>query len=142
MSSRLFQEVREERGLAYSVFSYQSSYEDVGTFTIYASASKQNLDALKQQIDQTLFDLVTGGITEVELDNAKEQLKGGFVLGLEGTEDFMNRNGVNELIHQNHRSVDEVLAKIDAISMETIDELITQILLSEPAIAIIGPENE
>lgn len=142
MSSRLFQEVREERGLAYSVFSYQSSYEDVGTFTIYASASKQNLDALKQQIDQTLFDLVAGGVTETELDNAKEQLKGGFVLGLEGTEDFMNRNGVNELIHQNHRSVDEVLAKIDAISMETIDELITQILLSEPAIAIIGPENE
>lgn len=142
MSSRLFQEVREERGLAYSVFSYQSSYEDVGTFTIYASASKQNLDALKQQIDQTLFDLVAGGVTETELENAKEQLKGGFVLGLEGTEDFMNRNGVNELIHQNHRSVDEVLAKIDAISMETIDELITQILLSEPAIAIIGPENE
>lgn len=142
MSSRLFQEVREERGLAYSVFSYQSSYEDVGTFTIYASASKQNLDALKQQIDQTLFDLVAGGVTETELENAKEQLKGGFVLGLEGTEDFMNRNGVNELIHQNHRSVDEVLAKIDAISMETIDELITQILLSEPAIAIIGPEND
>ncbi|MER1989375.1 MAG: insulinase family protein, partial [Solibacillus isronensis] len=122
--------------------SYQSSYEDVGTFTIYASASKQNLDALKQQIDQTLFDLVAGGVTETELENAKEQLKGGFVLGLEGTEDFMNRNGVNELIHQNHRSVDEVLAKIDAISMETIDDLITQILLSEPAIAIIGPENE
>lgn len=142
MSSRLFQDVREERGLAYSVFSYQSSYEDVGTFTIYASASKQNLDALKQQIDQTLFDVVVGGVTEEELDNAKEQLKGGFVLGLEGTEDHMNRNGVNELVHQQHRTVDEVLAKIDAISMETVDELITQILLTAPAIAIIGPENE
>ncbi|WP_274309497.1 M16 family metallopeptidase [Solibacillus daqui] len=142
MSSRLFQDVREERGLAYSVFSYQSSYEDVGVFTIYASASKQNLDALKQQIDQTLFDVVTGGVTEEELENAKEQLKGSFVLGLEGTEDYMNRNGVNELIHQHHRTVDEVLAKIDAISMDTIDELITEILLTEPAIAIIGPENE
>ena len=54
----------------------------------------------------------------------------------------MNRNGVNELIHQNHRTVDEVLAKIDQISMETIDALITKILLTEPAIAIIGPENE
>lgn len=142
MSSRLFQDVREERGLAYSVFSYQSSYEDVGAFTIYASASKQNLDALKQQIDQTLFDVVIGGVTEEELENAKEQLKGSFVLGLEGTEDHMNRNGVNELIHQNHRTVDEVLTKIEAISMETIDELITQVLLTEPAIAIIGPENE
>lgn len=142
MSSRLFQDVREDRGLAYSVFSFQSSYEDVGAFTIYASASKQNLDTLKQQIDQTLFDVVAGGVTEEELENAKEQLKGGFVLGLEGTEDHMNRNGVNELIHQNHRSVDEVLAKIDAISMETMDDLITKILLNEPAIAIIGPENE
>lgn len=142
MSSRLFQDVREERGLAYTVFSYQSSYEDVGAFTIYASASKQNLDALKQQIDQTLFDVITGGVTEEELENAKEQLKGSFVLGLEGTEDYMNRNGVNELIHQHHRSVDEVLTKIDAISMDTIDELITEILLTEPAIAIIGPENE
>lgn len=142
MSSRLFQDVREDRGLAYSVFSYQSSFEDVGAFTIYASASKQNLDALKQQIDQTLFDVVTGGVTEEELENAKQQLKGGFVLGLEGTEDFMTRNGVNELIHQNHRTVDEVLAKIDTISMETIDELISKILLTEPAIAIIGPENE
>ena len=142
MSSRLFQDVREDRGLAYSVFSYQSSYEDVGAFTIYASTSKQNLDSLKQQIDQTLFDVVAGGVTEEELENAKEQLKGSFVLGLEGTEDHMNRNGVNELIHRNHRSVDEVLAKIDAITMESMDELITKILLNEPAIAIIGPEKE
>ena len=142
MSSRLFQDVREDRGLAYSVFSYQSCYEDVGAFTIYASASKQNLDKLKQQIDQTLFDVVAGGVTEEELENAKEQLKGSFVLGLEGTEDHMNRNGVNELIHQQHRTVDEVLTKIDAISMDAMDELITKILLNEPAIAIIGPENE
>ncbi len=142
MSSRLFQDVREDRGLAYSVFSFQSSFEDVGAFTIAASASRQNLDALKQQIDQTLFDVVAGGVTEEELENAKEQLKGSFVLGLEGTEDHMNRNGVNELIHQNHRTVDEVLAKIDAISMDSMDDLITKILLNEPAIAIIGPENE
>ena len=140
MSSRLFQEVREERGLAYSVFSYQSCYEDVGAFTISASASKQNLEKLKQQIDQTLFDIVTGGVTEEELENAKEQLKGSFVLGLEGTEDHMSRNGVNELVHRQHRSVDDVLARIDAISMEQVDSLITEILLAEPAISIIGPK--
>ena len=141
MSSRLFQEVREERGLAYSVFSYQSCYADVGTFTIYASTSKQNLDTLQHQIDKTLFELVTGGVTEEELENAKEQLKGSFVLGLEGTESHMNRNGVNELVHQGvHRSVDEILQRIDAISMESIDVLIEQILKAEPAIAIIGPK--
>lgn len=140
MSSRLFQEVREERGLAYSVYSYQTSYEDVGAFTIYASTSKQNLAKLQHQIDATLFEIVASGVTEEELYNAKEQLKGSFVLGLEGSEAHMNRNGVNELVHRHHRSVDEVLAKIDAISMEAVNNLITDILLQEPAIAIIGPE--
>lgn len=140
MSSRLFQEVREERGLAYSVFSYQSSYEDVGAFTIYASASKQNLDALQHQIDKTLFDVVTGGVTEEELDNAKEQLKGGFVLGLEGTEAHMSRNGINELVHKYHHSVDDILARIDHINMASVDRLIDEILTKEPAIAIIGPK--
>ena len=140
MSSRLFQELREERGLAYSVESYQSSYEDVGAFTIYASTSKQNLATLQHQIDATLFEIVASGVTEEELDNAKEQLKGGFLLGLEGTEAHMNRNGINELVHRQHRSVDEVLARIDAISMDAVNRLITDILLAEPAIAIIGPE--
>lgn len=142
MSSRLFQEVREERGLAYTVFSYQSSYEDVGAFTIYASTSMQNLDTLLVQINQTLLDVIVGGVTDEELYNAKEQLKGGFVLGLEGTEAHMNRNGSNELIHRRHRSVDEVLSNIEAISMEQVDELIELIFKSEPAIAIIGPKEE
>lgn len=141
MSSRLFQEVREERGLAYSIYSYQTSYEDVGSLTVYGSTSKQQLSQMQHTIDATLLDIVAGGITELELENAKEQLKGSFVLGLEGSEDHMNRNGLNELIHQRHRSVDEVLASIDAISMDTINELITDILLQEPAIAIIGPEK-
>lgn len=141
MSSRLFQEVREERGLAYSIFSYQSSYADIGVFTIAGSASKQQLSEMQHTIDATLLDLVAEGVTETELSNAKEQLKGSFVLGLEGSEEHMNRNGVNELVHGRHRSVDEVLASIDAISMDVINELITKILLSEPAIAIIGPEQ-
>lgn len=142
MSSRLFQEIREDRGLAYSVFSYQSSYEDVGAFTIYASTSVQNLDKLLVQINQTLLDIIVGGVTEDELFSAKEQLKGGFVLGLEGSEAYMNRNGSNELIHGTHRSVDEVLAKIEAISMRQVDELIELILKAEPAIAIIGPKEQ
>lgn len=142
MSSRLFQEVREQRGLAYTIYSYQTSYEDVGSLTIYGSTSKHQLSQMQHTIDVTLLDVVAGGVTEVELENAKEQLKGSFVLGLETTEDHMNRNGLNELIHRRHRSVDEVLAAIDAISMETVNDLITDILLQEPAIAIIGPTNE
>ena len=140
MSSRLFQEVREERGLAYTIYSYHTCYVDVGAFTIYGSASKQNLSAMQHTIDATLLDLVAGGITEQELKDAKDQLKGSFVLGLEGSEAHMTRNGVNELIHGQHKTVDEVLANIDAITMDMINDLITDILLEEPAIAIIGPE--
>ena len=142
MSSRLFQEVREERGLAYTIYSYHTSYVDVGAYTIYGSASKQNLPAMQHTIDATLLDLVAGGITEQELSDAKDQLKGSFVLGLEGSEAHMTRNGVNELIHGEHKSVDEVLAKIDAITMDMINDLITEILLKEPAIAMIGPDVE
>ncbi|MEG0448235.1 MAG: pitrilysin family protein [Lysinibacillus sp.] len=140
MSSRLFQEVREERGLAYSIFSYQSCYADVGAFTIYGSTSRQQLPQLQHTIDATLLDIVAGGVTEEELNNAKEQLKGSFVLGLEGTGSRMNRNGSNELVHRKHRSVDEILDAIDAISMESIDRLIAKILKAEPAISIIGPK--
>lgn len=142
MSSRLFQEVREDRGLAYTVYSYQTSYVDIGAFTIYGSTSKANLSEMQHTIDATLLDLVAGGVTEEELTNAKEQLKGSFVLGLEGSEAHMTRNGVNELIHGEHKSVDEVLEKVDEITMDMINDLITDILLQEPAIAIIGPENE
>ena len=140
MSSRLFQEVREERGLAYSIFSYQSCYADVGAFTIYGSTSREQLPQLQHTIDATLLDIVAGGVTEEELDNAKEQLKGSFVLGLEGTGSRMNRNGTNELVHRKHRSVDEILDSIDAISMESVDRLIAKILKAEPAISIIGPK--
>ena len=142
MSSRLFQEVREDRGLAYTIYSYHTSYADVGSFTIYGSASKSNLSAMQHTIDATLLDLVAGGVTEQELTDAKDQLKGSFVLGLEGSEAHMTRNGVNELIHGEHKSVDEVLERIDAISMDMINDLITDILLAEPAIAIIGPEQD
>ena len=140
MSSRLFQEVREERGLAYTIFSYQSCYADVGAFTIYGSTSRQQLSQLQHTIDATLLDIVADGVTEEELDNAKEQLKGSFVLGLEGTGARMNRNGTSELVHGKHRSVDEVLAAIDAVSMESVERLIAKILKAEPAIAIIGPK--
>ena len=140
MSSRLFQEVREERGLAYTIFSYQSCYADVGAFTIYSSTSRQQLSQLQHTVDATLLDIVAGGVTEEELDNAKEQLKGSFVLGLEGTGARMNRNGTSELVHGKHRSVDEVLTAIDAVSMASVERLIAKILKAEPAIAIIGPK--
>lgn len=141
MSSRLFQEVREKRGLAYSIYSFHTCLADVGTLTIYGCASRSNLSAMQHTIDQVLLDLVAGGVTDKELEDAKNQLKGSFVLSLEGSEAHMSRNGMNELMHGNHHSVDEVLEKIDAITMDIVNDLISEIFLKEPAIAIIGPEQ-
>ena len=142
MSSRLFQEVREEKGLAYSIYSYQSSYSDVGAFTIYGGTSNHQLEDLQQTIEETIARVVEFGVTEEELDNAKEQLKGSFVLGLESTSSRTSRNDKVELVHRTHKTVDEVIEEIDAISMEAIDRLIKEIFTTEPAIAIIGPQSK
>lgn len=137
-SSRLFQEVREDRGLAYTIFSYQSCYQDVGALTIYSSTTNQQLALLQQTIDETLNAVRTARVTKTELDNAKEHLKGSFVLDLEGTSARMSRNGRNELVHGSHKTIDETIADIDAVSMIKIDHLIDTIFTSQPAIAIIG----
>lgn len=138
MSSRLFQEVREERGLAYTIYSYQSCYADVGAFTIYGSTNNQQLSVMQDTINETLEKVRTDGIMDIELLNAKEQLKGSFVLGMEGTNSRMSRNGRNELIHGRHKSIDEVISEIDEVSMDKVNHLINSILTADPAIAIIG----
>lgn len=104
MSSRLFQEVREKKGLAYSVFSHHSSYLDTGLLTIYAGTGNKSLPALKSTIESTLESLVAKGITDKELKNSQEQLKGQIMLSLENTSSRMMRNGRNELLLGKHRS--------------------------------------
>lgn len=138
MSSKLFQEVREERGLAYTIFSYQSCYADVGAFSIYGGTNNQQLPIMHETIKDTLQQVRKIGITDSELFNAKEQLKGSFVLGLESTNSRMSRNGRNELIHGRHKTIDETIADIDHVSMEKVDGLIESIFRVEPAVSIIG----
>ncbi|WP_117169665.1 M16 family metallopeptidase [Paraliobacillus sediminis] len=138
MSSRLFQEIRENRGLAYSVFSYHSSFLDDGLLTIYAGTGNEHLPVLKETIHQTVAELIEHGLTDKELRNSKEQLKGNLVLGLESTNSRMSRNGKNELLMGKHRSLDELITEIDAVSMESTNELIKQIFKSDYASALIS----
>lgn len=93
MSSRLFQDVREDKGLAYSVFSYHTSYEDSGMMTIYAGTGANQLQLLSETIHETLRVLKSEGITPKELENSKEQMKGSLMLSLESTNSKMSRNG-------------------------------------------------
>lgn len=142
MSSRLFQEIREKRGLAYSVYSYHTSYADTGLFTIYAgTAPKQTADVLNITME-VLGELAAKGLTEAELHRGKEQLKGSLILSLESTSSRMNRNGKNELMLGRHYTLDQMLERIDDVTMADIANM-TKRLLSVPfATAVVGTNDK
>ncbi|KIL50520.1 zinc protease [Jeotgalibacillus alimentarius] len=142
MSSRLFQDVREDKGLAYSVFSYHSAHRDSGLLTIYAGTGAEQLDALYDTIQSTLLKLKADGLTADELDSSKEQLKGNLVLGLESTNARMSRNGKNELMLGRHRSMDELIEKIDLVSESSVKNVADRILGGNFASSVISPQGE
>src|SRR3954470_3491130 len=123
MSSRLFQEVREKRGLSYSVFSYHSAFEDTGIVTLYGGTGAKQLDVLFETIQETLTTLKRDGITDKELANSKEQLKGSLMLSLESTNSRMSRNGKNELVLGRHRSLDDMVVQIDSVTKDSVNEM-------------------
>ncbi|MDN4523405.1 M16 family metallopeptidase [Fictibacillus fluitans] len=142
MSSRLFQEVREQRGLAYSVFSYHSAYRDNGLFTIYGGTAPNQLDELYDTVKMIVNDLQENGITDKELTNSKEQIKGSLMLSLESTNSRMSRNGKNELILNYHRSLDEMVQLIDGVTTESVDSLIEKIFSQECSASLVSPTGE
>ncbi|WP_210363869.1 pitrilysin family protein [Bacillus sp. REN3] len=141
MSSRLFQDVREQRGLAYSVFSYHSAYLDSGTVTIYGGTGSKQLDVLYETIQDTLSKLRAEGITEKELNNSKEQLKGSLMLSLESTNSRMSRNGKNELLLNRHRSLDEIVEQIDRVTKESVNNMANDIFTDTFSVALISPDG-
>jgi predicted Zn-dependent peptidase len=142
MSSRLFQEVREQRGLAYSVFSYHTSYLDHGMLTIYGGTGANQLDALYETIQTTLASMKETGITTKELQNSKEQLKGSLMLSLESTNSRMSRNGKNELLLRKHRTLDEIVESIDRVSLESVNRVIERVFTDQFAVALISPDGQ
>ncbi|SDM56858.1 Predicted Zn-dependent peptidase [Psychrobacillus sp. OK028] len=140
MSSRLFQEIREEKGLAYSIYSYHSSYEDTGALAIYGGTSSNQLEELTNSIQETIQNVLEKGFTETEVSNAKEQLKGNLLLGLESSNARMSRNGKNELLYGEHRSLDEVSESIDEVTLQSVMELARETFSHKPAISIIKPK--
>jgi predicted Zn-dependent peptidase len=142
MSSRLFQEVREQRGLAYSVFSYHSAYQDNGVVTVYGGTGAKQLDVLYETIQETLEKLKQDGITEKELINSKEQLKGSLMLSLESTNSRMSRNGKNELLLKRHRSLDEIIEQIDQVTKHSVDGMATSVFTDKYSVSLISPDGE
>lgn len=139
MSSRLFQKIREDRGLAYSVFSYPSSFEDCGLFSIYAGAKPAQLKNVTGLIMEEIHELKKKGITEEELYDSKEQLKGSYTLGLESTSGRMISIGKSELLLDRIYSPAEALEKIDNVDMDSVNKVIEMIFDTDNVgAAVIG----
>ncbi|WP_248926321.1 M16 family metallopeptidase [Paenibacillus hamazuiensis] len=138
MSSRLFQEIREKRGLAYSVYSYHSAHIDSGLFTIYTGTAPKQTNEVVKITMELLGDIKQNGITAAELRKGKEQLKGSLILSLESTSSRMNRIGKNELLLGKHYSLDELIERIEAVELEHIERLIAQVFAHPFTMATVG----
>lgn len=142
MSSRLFQEIREQRGLAYSVYSYASQYADSGVFAVYAGCAPGKVDEVLELVRAGLAEVAAHGITEAELARGKGMAKGSYVLGLEDTGSRMSRLAKGELLYGDLLSVDELLARVDAVTAEEVNTLAAELLARPMSLAVVGPFGE
>ena len=140
MSSRLFQEVREKRGLVYTVYSFGQQFQDAGMAGVYAGCSPKNLAQVREVISDVLDDVSTNGITEAELAKAKGQVSGGMVLGLEDTSSRMSRIARAEMNYGYVPSVSQTLDRISAVTLEEVHTLAQHLWSQERLTAVVGPE--
>jgi predicted Zn-dependent peptidase len=138
-SSRLFQEVREQRGLAYSVYSFSSAHAEAGLFGVSAGCLPGKYDELLAVVRNELATLARDGLTASELARGKGQLRGGLVLGLEDSASRMSRIGKAELVHDELLTIDEVLARIDAVTLEQVNTLAAELLSRPEILAVVHP---
>jgi len=139
MSSRLFQEIREKRGLAYSVYSYTSQYADSGIFGVYAGCAPGKVDEVLALTRDELAAVADHGLTDDEVARGKGMLKGSLVLGLEDTGSRMTRLGKGELLYRELLSVDDILARVDAVTPDDIRAIAADVLHVPRSLAVIGP---
>jgi len=139
MSSRLFQEVRERRGLAYSVYSYATQFAGAGTFGVYAGCQPKRVREVLAILREELGKVAERGLTDEEVTRGKGQLRGGLVLGLEDTGSRMSRIGKSELTYGEHITVTDLLSRIDAVTPEQIRELAHDLLDQPMCLAVVGP---
>ncbi len=142
MSSRLFQEVRERRGLAYSVYSFGAAYADTGLLGVYAGCAPGKIDQVLGLCREQLALAAKEGFDAEEVERAKGQLRGSVVLGLEDSGSRMSRIGKADLLHGEVVAIDEVVERIDAVTLDDVHELAGELLTADPALAVVGPFDD
>jgi predicted Zn-dependent peptidase len=142
MSSRLFQEIREKRGLAYSVYSFAERYADAGMLGVQVGCQPGRARQVLGICREVLHDVATSGITADELRIGKGQLRGALVMNLEDTGSRMSRIGAAELLRGRHMSVPDALAEIDAVELDEVQELAADLLSAAPSLAVVGPYRD
>ncbi len=140
MSSRLFREVREERGLAYAVYSFKAAYADSGAWGVYVGTTPSQTDTALNVIRAELTKVVEEGITVEEMERAKGSMRGGLALSLEDANSRMSRLGRDELTGMPHLSVDEMLERIEAVDLEEVKSVAGEIYGTGPRVmGAVGP---
>ena len=143
VSSRLFQEVREKRGLAYTIYSQLSCFSDVGTLTIYAATGAKDAPELVDVVRREVQKLRNRGPAEADLSRTKNQLKGTLMLGLEGTYGRMNKLAKDEISQGRYVSLREMLSEIDKISIKQIQRVAEDLLREEEmTVTALGPVSK
>ena len=138
-TSRLFQRIREDEGLVYSIYSEQEFYREKGELGIYASMSTENLEDVYRLVKEEIISLNEKGITEEELNNSKEQLKGEFMLGMESTESRMNAIGKYMLITGKVETLEDVIEGLNSITMDDINRVISDVLdINKMGVCVVG----
>lgn len=143
ISSRLFQKIREEKGLVYSIYSSQSLYRKCGELGIFASMSNDHLEEVYESIIEEIKIMKKDYLTEQEIKESKEQLKGSYILGLESTSSRMMSIGRSLLLNNKVESTDDILKSIDNVDRETVKKVIDKIFnLNKLGVCIVGRDVE
>ena len=138
MSSRLFQTVREQNGLTYSIFSYASTYNDCGTYSVYAGMNPEQTKRVLELVNKEIQLALTSPVSGEELFNAREQIKGSLILGSEGARPVMSRNGKLLLLRGRTETVEEVIDRVNGVTAPAVEQAVRNVFSSRRCCAFVG----
>jgi predicted Zn-dependent peptidase len=142
MASRLFLTIREDRGLAYSVYSFRSAYADAGSWGVYAATTPRKAGMVLELVRSEIDAVVSDGITADELRRAKGSIRGGLALAMEDANSRMVRLGRDEMVGAPHLSVDERIARVEAVTLDDVQAVAAEVLTGPRVVGAVGPLDE